>query len=69
MGALPLLHPQDTDDTRNQGDHLAMNVWNIAVYLLLGLGIILLVLFLWALSYVAQDDEEMEAQRLRRDGT
>lgn len=55
-----------------------MDICNIAFYLLLGLGfiivafligIIIVVFFIWTLFYVAQDDAEMERERRLRDGT
>jgi len=49
-----------------------MNIWDILVYLfmgLLGIGFIFLAFIIWALGYVAQEDDELERERLLRDGT
>ena len=46
-----------------------MNIWGILVYLLLvllGIGLIILAFFVWALVYVSMDDEEMERERMRQ---
>jgi len=46
-----------------------MNIWNIFLYLLLGIGVIIIVIFGLAVLYVAQDDVELERERHLRDGT
>ena len=42
-----------------------MNIWDILMYLLLGLlgiGFIILAFIVWALAYVSMDDEERERE-------
>lgn len=49
-----------------------MNIWNILVYLLLGLlgiGFIILAFIVWAMAYVSMDDEERERELMREVGS
>ena len=49
-----------------------MNIWDILVYLLLGLlgiGHILLAFIVWALVYASIDDEEREREIMREVGS
>jgi len=49
-----------------------MNIWDILVYLLMGLlgmGLLFLAFIIWALVHVSQEDEELARERRMREGT